>query len=397
MSGRTDPARPVLLRQLNDQRAVDELLSRGALSRTQLAIATGLSKPTISEVITRLEAAGLVQLVGQDSGRPGPNSSLYDVPTSRWLGAAYSLRVGRVTGELVSVRGERLSELDLSLRRLPRDPGELVAALNSRLLLEAGAAPDRPIGAVAVGVPGAYDPDADRIAHLDGLPAWKAPGIAAEIQRGVGGAAAVSIENDANLALLAVSRPESAGPGVTCLLWMAEGVGLAISVAGHLFTGSAGRAGEIGYVPVIGLSSPIDASAHPMSLQDLISGGAAAGLAARHGVPGHTGTDAMAYAVTHADEPASERFLAELAERVALAVSVALAVLAPSEVILGGSLGSAGGVELARRTERALRTLTPLRTRVTHTPAGDDPVLAGAARRSTALLRQSVLAEVRIP
>ena len=48
MSGRTDPARPVLLRQLNDQRAVEELLARGPLSRTQLAISTGLSKPTIS-------------------------------------------------------------------------------------------------------------------------------------------------------------------------------------------------------------------------------------------------------------------------------------------------------------------------------------------------------------
>ena len=115
----------------------------------------------------------------------------------------------------------------------------------------------------------------------------------------------MSIENDANLALIAVSPPESAGPGVTCLLWMAEGVGLAISVAGHLFTGSAGRAGEIGYVPVLGPSGPRDASAHATSLQDLISSGAAAELAARHGVPRHTGSDAVAFAVAHGTEAAS--------------------------------------------------------------------------------------------
>ena len=94
-----------------------------------------------------------MHLVGQDSGRPGPNSSLYDIPTARWLGAAYSLRVGRVTGELVTVRGQRLSSLDLSLRRLPRDPGELIAALNSRLLLRWPPHPMRRIRAVAVGVP----------------------------------------------------------------------------------------------------------------------------------------------------------------------------------------------------------------------------------------------------
>jgi DNA-binding transcriptional ArsR family regulator len=67
----TTPGTPRLLRAMNDRAALDLLLSQGPLSRTTLGNLTGLSKPTASQLLARLEAAGLVRARGTSAGRPG--------------------------------------------------------------------------------------------------------------------------------------------------------------------------------------------------------------------------------------------------------------------------------------------------------------------------------------
>jgi len=52
----TTPGTPRLLRAMNDRAALDLLLSQGPLSRTALGNLTGLSKPTASQLLARLEA-----------------------------------------------------------------------------------------------------------------------------------------------------------------------------------------------------------------------------------------------------------------------------------------------------------------------------------------------------
>ena len=64
---------------MNDRAALDLLLSQGPLSRTTLGNLTGLSKPTASQLLARLEAAGLVHASGTSAGRPGPNAQLYEI------------------------------------------------------------------------------------------------------------------------------------------------------------------------------------------------------------------------------------------------------------------------------------------------------------------------------
>lgn len=57
------PGTPSLLRAINDRTALRLLADRGPLSRTQLGALAGLSKPTASQLMDRLEAAGLVEPV----------------------------------------------------------------------------------------------------------------------------------------------------------------------------------------------------------------------------------------------------------------------------------------------------------------------------------------------
>ena len=63
---------PRVLRAMNDRAALDLLLEHGPLSRTRIGKLTGLSKPTASQLLARLEAAGLSSPPAPREGRPGP-------------------------------------------------------------------------------------------------------------------------------------------------------------------------------------------------------------------------------------------------------------------------------------------------------------------------------------
>lgn len=49
-------ASPALMRRLNSAHVLPTIRERGPISRTELAVATGLSKPTVKEVVELLVA-----------------------------------------------------------------------------------------------------------------------------------------------------------------------------------------------------------------------------------------------------------------------------------------------------------------------------------------------------
>ncbi|GAA4323154.1 hypothetical protein GCM10023178_35350 [Actinomadura luteofluorescens] len=73
------PGTPSLLRAINDRAALEALLARGPLTRPQISDLTGLSKPTASQLLARLEQAGLVVRDGVREGLPGRTAELYRI------------------------------------------------------------------------------------------------------------------------------------------------------------------------------------------------------------------------------------------------------------------------------------------------------------------------------
>ncbi|CAM5241885.1 hypothetical protein SVIOM342S_05364 [Streptomyces violaceorubidus] len=70
------PGTPRVLRAMNDRAALDLLLEHGPLSRTRIGKLTGLSKPTASQLLARLEAAGPWRAVRPSGARgPAPSST----------------------------------------------------------------------------------------------------------------------------------------------------------------------------------------------------------------------------------------------------------------------------------------------------------------------------------
>src|SRR5256886_11352326 len=125
----------------------------------------------------------------------------------------------------------------------------------------------------------------------------------------------VEVDNDVTLAAAAERRRGIAGDSDGfALLWLGEGLGLAIDLGGTLLRGARGGAGEIGYMPLYNLDGERRAD-----LQDLIGGQAVQDLPAEDKLAGRTPQEAGAAAAK--DGPHGERFLAPLAERVAVALA----------------------------------------------------------------------------
>src|SRR5258708_12818098 len=85
------PGTPSLLRELNDQAALDLLLGGEMLTRSQISEYTGVSKVTVSQMLARLEERGLVAIAGEQAGGRGPNPALYSVvPSSPYVAGLHA-------------------------------------------------------------------------------------------------------------------------------------------------------------------------------------------------------------------------------------------------------------------------------------------------------------------
>jgi len=386
---RTVAARPALLRTLNDRTVLGVMLDRGPSSRADLAEATGLSKPTVAEVLTRLEEADLIIGAGETVGRRGPNGRLYDVVLDHVRGAALTVEPSRITCDVLDAHGAVLGSASRTRARLPRG----AAAATLALVTEAAAAADVELSTmreIVVALPGSYDPAQDRVRYADRIPDWTVPNIVTTVSAAFDDDVVVTLDNDVNLALVAERHGAPDDGGVTSLLWLSAGIGLATDVGGTLYRGVAGGAGEVGYIPVPATVTGVR-SGRP-DFQDIVGGAAVLRLAREHGIAGRTPDAVVTSAVAHQQsDPAARAFLDELARRISLGLTVIVAVLDPGVVILGGAVGRAGGRALASRTSKALRASSRLACAVVPSEVTGDPALVGARAIATERLRDLVL------
>ncbi|MEU3913887.1 MULTISPECIES: ROK family transcriptional regulator [unclassified Streptomyces] len=355
------PASPSTARAMNDRLALELLQAEGALTATQLKQLTGLSRPSVADLLERLCAAGLVEVVGESGEqRRGPNARLYGIVARRAHLAALDVRTDSATAVVTDLLGRQLASAEL--------PVDAVDEAVDRLEALARRAGAEALHTVVVGAPGLVAPASGELRDTSGLPAWHRDLVAA-LQRRL--TAAVVVENETNLAALAEQRVGAARDlDSFVLLWLGAGVGAAVVLDGRLRRGASGGAGEIGFLPVPGTAALPSATDCGGGFHALAGAAAVAALAAEHGFGGPV-EEAVAGA-------AGEAFLDALAERLALGAAAVAAVLDPGCVVLGGGLGRAGGDPLAARVARRLATLSPVPTEVRATALGDPAVLEGA-------------------
>ncbi|MFJ9627812.1 ROK family transcriptional regulator [Streptomyces sp. NPDC091280] len=395
--GTGTPGTPRVLRAMNDRAALDLLLAHGPLSRTRIGKLTGLSKPTASQLLARLEAAGLVLATGTSEGRPGPNAQLYAVNPGAAYAAGLDVTPERIRAAVADVTGRTVGEFELATPgRRPAQP--VVRQVTDTLdgaVKAAGLARDD-IHRLVIATPGAFDPNTGRLRYASHLPGWHSPALLDELAAAL--PMPVEYENDVNLVAIAEQRLGAArGHGDFVLLWNEGGLGAALVLGGRLHRGWTGGAGEVGFLPVPG--APLVrqvAKANSGGYQALAGSQALPQLARELGITeiptGPYAEVAAALVATAADHTTGpqRRLLEIYATHLATGLASLVSVLDPELVVLSGASLTAGGEPLRALVQAELEELAASRPRLVVGDVLEQPVLRGALESALATTRDEV-------
>jgi predicted NBD/HSP70 family sugar kinase len=379
------PGTPRLLRAINDRAALELLLSRGPLTRSQIGELTGLSKVTASQLVERLIERGLVTGVGEQAGGRGPNAQLYAVrPESAYV-VGVDVGPEHVVAACADISGAVHSRIELSTKDTDDPVGVVHSAVMSAA--EKAHAPFSDVQKVVLGTPGLVDPNTGDLAFAFDLPRWQR-GLLAQLRDDLD--RPVSFENDVNLVAVAESHSGAAqGVDDFVLLWIGRGVGLGIMIGGRLFRGHSGAAGEAGWIPVAGSQVHRDPSHRAKGgFQQLVGAEGVRVIAREHGFKGPTGASAVAAAVQVGS--AGGPLLDELASRIALGLASVCVVLDPPLVVLAGEVNVAGGPALAQRVEHEVAAIAPVAPRVVIASGPPEPIVDGALRTALVEVRNEM-------
>nr|WTB31279.1 ROK family transcriptional regulator [Streptomyces sp. NBC_00830] len=399
----TTPGTPRVLRAMNDRAALDLLLEHGPLSRTRIGKLTGLSKPTASQLLARLEAAGLVVATGTVAGRPGPNAQLYAVNARAAHVAGLDVNAQRIVAAVADVTGETVGEFEL------RTPGRRADSV-VRQVAEAldGAVKDAgltraEVHRVVIGTPGAFDPGTGRLRYASHLPGWHSPTLLDELAAFL--PMPVEYENDVNLVAVAEQRLGAArGHDDFVLLWNEEGLGAALVINGRLHRGFTGGAGEVGFLPVPGAPLVRQVTkANAGGFQELAGAQVLSRLARQLGIEDELTRAAgthhevaagligrAAEATERGEDGPYARLLDLYATGLATGLASMVAVLDPELVVLSGELISVGGEPLREQVQAELAELAASRPRLITGAVTHRPVLRGALESALATTRDEV-------
>ncbi|MEV6961232.1 ROK family transcriptional regulator [Streptomyces sp. NPDC051207] len=391
------PGTPRLLRAMNDRAALDLLLEHGPLSRTRLGKLTGLSKPTASQLLARLQAAGLVLASGTSEGRPGPGAQLYEVNPAAAYAAGLDVTPGRIVAAVADLTGRTVGrhELPTPGRRTGTPVVRQVTDALDGAVKAAGLTRDH-VHRLVIGTPGAFDPSTARLRYASHLPGWHSPTLLGELAAAL--PMPVEYENDVNLAAVAEQRLGAArGHPDFVLLWNQEGLGAALVLGGRLHRGWTGGAGEVGFLPVPG--APLVrqvARANSGGYQELAGAQAVPALARELGVqdipegPYAEVAAALVGRAAERDDEPHRHLLRRYATRLATGLAALVCVLDPELVVLGGACLTAGGETLRDLVSAELAELAAARPRLVVGGVAEDPVLRGALESALAATRDEV-------
>ena len=376
---------PRLLRNINEKAVLELLLRQGASTRMELESFTGLSKPAMSQLLRRLETAGLIRRDGEKAGTYGPKAGLWALEPSACYVAGVAVNAHGLDVAIADVEGRIIAALHES--RLPHqryDAGALLLEALEGAVQLAGLTVSQ-LDQVAVGLPGIVDGETGHLRKGRQLPNWEGFDIPAALMQALGHRR-VLVENDVNLvAIEEAARGAAAGVPAFILLWIGEGVGGGLVLGGKLVRGSTGSAGELGGALV---PDRPDGVVRPAMVEDLLSTAALSALMAEHGFASGEPTDNLKQAV--GDIERHGPLVEAIAYRIAVSLAGAIGLVDPDMVVLGGEVGVAGGRLLAQHVSAALSRLPIAIPQIVPGGVGDNAVRAGAVELALEYARERV-------
>ncbi|MDO8209886.1 ROK family transcriptional regulator [Conexibacter sp. CPCC 206217] len=351
------------LRDRNRRLVVDELRRAGLVSRAELARRTGLSRSTVSTLVSDLQQQGLVAErevdgAGPQGGRPPVLLSL-----ERAAGVALGIDFGKSHVRVIvsDLAHTVLADLErpMATEQSAHEGFDAAADLTTQALRQAGVEQTDIIGA-GMGVPGPIDVATGEVGSFAILPGWVGVRPEKDVSAQLG--IPVKVENDANLGALA-ELTWGAGRGTRDFVYIkvSSGIGGGLVLNGQLYTGAAGIAGEMGH-SMVDENGPVCRCGNRGCLETIASTRQIVDLLrdARDG--GGSGSDlTIEEVIAHAREGdrASRRVIGDAGRAIGVVIAQVCNVLNPAKVIVGGDLSAAGDVLLDPLRDEVSRHAVP--------------------------------------
>ena len=345
---------PSRLRRLNSADVLAALYARGPRTLSEVSEVTGLSRPTVEDVVEDFVRRHVVRELPPEPGGAGRPARRFRFDAGEGFVAGVDIGVHKILVMLSDLEGEVRHVARTEVAPELDGPERLAATRLTleRCLAESGVSPAR-LRAVGVGTPGIVREGTVTLCTV--LPGW----TGLDLSQGLSQDVPVLAENDANLATIAEHWRGSARHvhDAVCLL-AGNRVAAGILIGGRLHRGHRGGASELGLLKVLRWEGAPDRllAAFPEG-DDL----AAVFAAARRGDP-----RALAAVEIFTDD------LATGAAALLLAVDPAL-------VVVGGGLSRAGDLIIGRLRQR-LTELCPHSPEIVAGALGDEAVATGAVR-----------------
>ncbi len=220
------------------------LHAAGAMSRADLSRALGLTRVTISDLVTELIARGHAVELGQsDEVRPGKPSILVDINRRGRQIVGLDLTENHILrAAVMDLDGTMLARTD---RAITTENGAELTALVTELAVTAVGMATAPLLGIGVGTPGIVD--SDGVVTTAPNLGWTDVPLGALIQEATG--LPTLVRNDADAALHG-EYTFGQGSDDMILVRVGRGVGSSLMVGGVRARGAHHAAGEIGHVTV---------------------------------------------------------------------------------------------------------------------------------------------------
>jgi predicted NBD/HSP70 family sugar kinase len=332
-------------RQRTRTQVLTALAEHDNLSRADLVRITGLSRSAVGACVAALVDEGLAT-----EGPPlhdryaGPGRRATTVRLHRRDGTVMGIDFGHahIAVAVATMAGDVLAERvrDMDVDGRPRQALDAAADLAYRVLDEAGYAMPE-IAGIAAGIPGPLDVRTRVVREPTILAEWIGLDPAAELGGRLG--KPVVVGNDADMGASG-ERAYGAAQGIDDFLYVkaSHGIGAGLVIAGRIYHGSIGIAGEIGHTQLPGAISWCRCG-NQGCLETVVSITAVRRRLAHVLAGEHADADTELPPMQRlAAMPATARVITDAGRTIGRVLADLVNCLNPAAIILGGELGSAG-------------------------------------------------------
>lgn len=247
--------RPSSLRHTNAHSILALLREAGECSRADLVRASGLSAPTVTNVVNDLLAENLIEPLGEGKSSGGRPPDLIRFKAERGCVVAVQIAADALSFLLVDLNGKELDREKFSLVKQKTTPEAVCDSIGDtvRVLLKRQSMTRDQLLALVVGVPAITNVEEGIVLSISTLEEWRNVPLRSMLTKSVH--CLVILENDTNLAAQG-ERFRGAAQRERNFVYINIGanVSAGILLGGSIYHGSQWSAGEIGYLRLPGTS-----------------------------------------------------------------------------------------------------------------------------------------------